>query len=57
MEDKTVTLTVTNINGRYNVSTKTFTVVVPASAAGGPLELPVYLTFGKTDPARLEYRY
>ncbi len=35
-------------------STTSFTVVVPASV-GGPLGLPVYLTFGKTDPATLVY--
>jgi hypothetical protein len=40
---------------RYDVSTKQFTDFVPASASGGPLGAPWYLTFGKTDPATLVY--
>lgn len=40
---------------RYDVSTKLFDAFVPASALGGPLELPWYLTFGKTNPSTLAY--
>ena len=40
---------------RYNVVTKEYTVFVPASANGGSLGTPEYLTFGNTDPATLAY--
>jgi hypothetical protein len=40
----------------YDVSTKTFNVLVPASAQGGPLGAGWYLTFGKTDAATLCYQ-
>jgi hypothetical protein len=40
---------------RYNVVSKDYTVFVPANAIGGPLGSPLYLTFGKTDPATLAY--
>jgi DNA-binding beta-propeller fold protein YncE len=41
---------------RYEVRTKTYDVFVPASANGGPLGVPWFLTFRKTDPATLAYR-
>jgi hypothetical protein len=41
---------------RYDVTTKQFDVFVPPHAQGGPLGAPWYLTFGKTDPATLEYQ-
>ena len=37
----------------YDVTTKTYTTFV---APGGPLAIPWYLTFGKTDPATLAYQ-
>ncbi|MFJ1252307.1 hypothetical protein [Cupriavidus sp. CuC1] len=37
---------------RYDVSTKAFDVFVPA---GGPLQVPYYLTFGLTNPTTLAY--
>lgn len=42
---------------RYDVSTKTFDVplFVPAAAQGGPLQLPWYLSFGKTNAGTLAY--
>ena len=40
---------------RYDVVTKEYVVFVPASAKGGPLGAPIYLTFGNTDPATLSY--
>jgi hypothetical protein len=40
---------------RYDVSTKTFDVIVKPRAKGGPLQLPWYLSFGKTNPATLAY--
>jgi DNA-binding beta-propeller fold protein YncE len=40
---------------RYDVRTKLFDVFVPASANGGPLGAPWFLTFGKTDAATLAY--
>lgn len=40
---------------RYDVSTKAPVVFVPTSASGGPLQLPFYLTFGKTNPSNLTY--
>ena len=40
---------------RYDVSSKTFDVFVPAAAQGGPLQAPWYLSFGKTDPGTLAY--
>lgn len=40
---------------RYDVRTKTFDVFVPASGGGGPLVVPGFLTFRKTDPATLAY--
>jgi sugar lactone lactonase YvrE len=40
---------------RYDVSTGTFDVFVPANATGGPLGMPWYLTFGNTDPGTLAY--
>lgn len=41
---------------RYDVAKKTFDVFVRSSAKGGPLPAPWYLTFGKTDPATLQYQ-
>lgn len=41
---------------RYDVETKTYDVFVPSAAAGGPLGIPLYLTFGDTDPATLAYK-
>ena len=40
---------------RYNVVDKTFENFVLPAAQGGPLGQPWYLTFGKTDPATLDY--
>lgn len=40
---------------RYDVSSKAYTTFVPASAKGGALLAPQYLTFGNTDPATLSY--
>lgn len=40
---------------RYDVTSKTFDVFVPARAQGGPLRQPWYLSFGKTDPGTLQY--
>ncbi|HEV3079103.1 MAG TPA: hypothetical protein VGY66_04965 [Gemmataceae bacterium] len=40
---------------RYDVSTGTFDDFVPASASGGPLGMPWYLTFGDTNPGTLDY--
>ena len=40
---------------RYNVTTKEFSNFVPPAALGGPLREGWYLTFGKTDPATLNY--
>lgn len=41
---------------RYDVHSKSFDVIVKPFAAGGPLQTPNYLTFGRTDPATLEYK-
>jgi hypothetical protein len=40
---------------RYDVGAGTFDVFVPPNAAGGPLGMPWYLTFGGTDHGTLEY--
>lgn len=40
---------------RYDVSTKTFDVFVKPRAKGGALQLPWYLSFGKTNAATLAY--
>lgn len=40
---------------RYDVRTGTYDVFVKASAQGGPLGSPWFLTFRKTDPATLAY--
>jgi len=40
---------------RYNVVSKAFSVFIPASASGGALGEPWYLTFGKTNPTTLAY--
>lgn len=40
---------------RYDVQTKTYDVFVPSTAEGGQLGIPLYMTFGETDPATLAY--
>lgn len=42
---------------RYDVTTKQFNSFVQASANGGPLEAPWYLSFGKTNAGTLQYPY
>jgi DNA-binding beta-propeller fold protein YncE len=43
---------------RYDVRTKVFDVFVPAGTLGAPpLGAPLYLTFGRTDSATLEYGF
>jgi hypothetical protein len=41
---------------RYNVHSKKYELFVPAFRNGGHLQAGWYLTFGKTDPATLDYR-
>ena len=41
----------------YNVHTKKFKEIVPPYKKGGPLGVPWYLTFGKTNPKTLAYRH
>ena len=42
---------------RYNVRSKKFKEIVPPYKDGGPLGVPLYLTFGNTDPATLAYHH
>ncbi|MBT2738746.1 hypothetical protein [Bacillus sp. ISL-7] len=40
---------------RYNVHSKKFKEIIPPYKNGGPLGVPTFLTFGKTNPATLAY--
>ena len=42
---------------RYDVRSKKFKEIVPPYKDGGPLGVPLYLTFVNTDPATLAYHH
>ena len=42
---------------RYDIRSKKFKEIVPPYKDGGPFGVPLFLTFGNTDPATLAYHH